>query len=159
MSVRFCLIWSNNFLMYCSQCRFLKAECYSFMIMLNQVKLLKAFHLIYHDHECITLRRTIRALLLLWLHGEWWDFASGKWHFHHGACMFGIFGDPPWAWLQGSARRCTAGGVSLTIRQQSAVLGVALVFRAFFVVFPCDACLTRSSSKVCKSIWCTSITL
>lgn len=21
---------------------------------------------------------------------EWWDFASGMWHFHEGACRFGI---------------------------------------------------------------------
>lgn len=76
--------------------------------------------------SCRMARRSV--VVVMAAHSERRDVAPGMWHLHHRARRFGISMTRRELRLQGSVRRCAAGGVSVTIRQQrNAVLGFALV--------------------------------
>ncbi len=126
MSVRFCLFWSHNFLV---SCRFMKAELLFFKAPESFPPNLPwlRMHNIMLDNESSAV-----VMVTQWMVGLRFRevaFSSRCMHVWY-------FGDPPWAWLQGSVRRCAAGGVSLTIRQQSAVLGGCTCVLGFFCGFP-----------------------
>lgn len=86
MAVRYCLFWSNTFLVHCSQCVWGLSSCLLFW------SLWKLSIWFAMSNECTTTRRTIRAIVVVVMaaHWEWRGFASGMWHFHQGACRFGI---------------------------------------------------------------------